>query len=234
MAWPKKKNETTIQNPGKSTSSATPAQGSVVSAQPSPPPSRREAEPSTGSTPRKNRQATGSVHVANIGKSIHIKGELTGDEDLVILGGVTGEVLLCNHKLTIAAGAQVEAEVRAKVVTVLGSVTGNITASELIEVSAGGAVEGDLSAPRVVLADGSSFRGSIDMSAKETAAASTKEPATTQTSSPATAQTMSQTTTATTTASTTKAEPSVDSTPSLAKASTPREQQSDKRSPVNN
>jgi cytoskeletal protein CcmA (bactofilin family) len=104
--------------------------------------------------------------IVNIGQSIHIKGELTGNEDLTIEGKVEGKVFLKDHNLTVGANGKIVAEIQAKTVMVLGEVTGNITADDKVEVAATGSMRGDIQAPRVVLADGAKFKGAIDMDKK--------------------------------------------------------------------
>lgn len=103
--------------------------------------------------------------MATIGQSIVFKGELTGDEDLEIEGQVDGNVELSNHQLTVGANGRLKAEVNAKSIIVIGQVTGNLTASERIEIQATGVVEGDLRAPRLNVQEGAVLNGSIDMSA---------------------------------------------------------------------
>jgi cytoskeletal protein CcmA (bactofilin family) len=105
--------------------------------------------------------------LVNIGQSITIKGELTGNEDLTIDGKVEGTILLKDHNLTIGTNGRINAEVHAKTVTVVGEVVGNITADDKVEVEASGNVQGDIRAPRVVLSDGARFKGSIDMDRKQ-------------------------------------------------------------------
>lgn len=100
---------------------------------------------------------------ANVGRSVRIQGELTGDEDLTIDGTVEGSVDLRGHALTIDEHGQVLGEVTAATVVIYGSVVGNVMAEQRIEVQPGGLVEGDLIAPKVVLSDGARFKGSIDM-----------------------------------------------------------------------
>lgn len=107
--------------------------------------------------------------MAHIGKSIAIQGELTGDEDLVVEGKVEGKIELPNHHLTIGEGGQVRAELQAKLVTVVGRVNGNVSASERVEVQETGVVEGDLRAPRLVVKEGAVVNGSIEMSSKPAA-----------------------------------------------------------------
>lgn len=125
--------------------------------------------------------------IVNIGQSIHIKGELTGNEDLTIEGKVEGKVFLKDHNLTVGANGKLVAEVQAKTVMVLGEVTGNITADDKVEVAATGTMRGDIQAPRVVLADGAKFKGSIDMDNRK-AASTAHASATTSASSSSTAQ----------------------------------------------
>ena len=101
-----------------------------------------------------------------VGRSIVIKGELSGDEDLTIEGRVEGHIDLRNHVLTIGSDGHVAAEVVAKSIVVLGRVTGNLTATEKVDIREKGSVEGDIMAPRVAIADGAEFRGSVDMQRK--------------------------------------------------------------------
>lgn len=102
----------------------------------------------------------------NMGQSLVIKGELNGGEDLTLDGRVEGKISLPEHVLTVGANARIDAEVQAKVVVVLGTVKGNVTAGEKFELKAGGSVEGTLTAPRVAMAEGSTFNGRIDMPKK--------------------------------------------------------------------
>ena len=102
----------------------------------------------------------------NIGKSVVIKGELNGSEDLTIEGQVEGTIQLRDHVLTIGANGRIKAQVFAKAVIVLGEVTGNVTASEKVDIRDNGSVDGDIIAPRVAIAEGAHFRGSVDMAGK--------------------------------------------------------------------
>ncbi len=102
-----------------------------------------------------------------IGKSIVIKGELSGDEDLTIEGQVEGKIELRDHVLTIGASGRIKAQVFAKSIVVLGQVTGNLAATERVTIRDHGSVEGDIVAPCVAIAEGAYFRGSIDMQRKE-------------------------------------------------------------------
>lgn len=101
--------------------------------------------------------------VVNIGKSVVIKGELNGSEDLTIEGQVEGKIELRQNVLTIGANARIKAQVFAKAVIILGEVTGNVTASEKVDIRDNGSVDGDIASPRVAISEGAHFRGSIDM-----------------------------------------------------------------------
>lgn len=111
--------------------------------------------------------------MANIGQSIVFKGELTGDEDLEIDGQVEGTVHLTNNELTVGANGRLKAEVNAKSIVVIGRVTGNLTATERIEIQATGIVEGDIRAPRLLIQEGAVLNGGIDMT-KGASTSSTK------------------------------------------------------------
>ena len=115
--------------------------------------------------------------IVNIGKSVIIKGELSGSEDLTIEGQVEGKIELRQNVLTIGPNAKIKAQVLARAVVVEGSVQGNISTSEKIEIRDKGSVEGDLSSPRVAIADGAHFRGSIDMQQAKSSDKSEAKPA---------------------------------------------------------
>jgi cytoskeletal protein CcmA (bactofilin family) len=102
----------------------------------------------------------------NIGKSVVIKGELNGSEDLTIEGHVEGTIQLKDHVLTIGPNGKIKAQVFAKSVIVLGEVTGNVTASDKVDIRDNGSVDGDIVSPRVAIAEGAHFRGSVDMQRK--------------------------------------------------------------------
>jgi cytoskeletal protein CcmA (bactofilin family) len=104
---------------------------------------------------------------SGMGKSIVINGELSASEDLTVEGCVEGKIQLSDHVLTVGSNARIKAQVTAKVIVVLGQVTGNLIATEKVDIKESGSVEGDIVAPRVAIADGSHFRGSIDMQKKD-------------------------------------------------------------------
>jgi len=104
--------------------------------------------------------------MALIGRSVVIKGELDGSEDLTIEGHVEGKIELRDHTLTIGPNGRIKAQVFAKAVVVLGELVGNINASEKVDIRENGSVDGDIVSPRVAIAEGAHFRGSIDMQRK--------------------------------------------------------------------
>ncbi len=97
-----------------------------------------------------------------IGGSIVIDGEIAGEEDLIIRGTVKGRIVL-RENLYVEESGVVEADIETQNVTVSGQVTGNIAASERVEITAGGKMVGDLKAPRILIADGAAFKGNVDM-----------------------------------------------------------------------
>ncbi len=111
----------------------------------------------------KNRARPASRDIVNIGKSVVIKGELNGSEDLTIEGHVEGKIELRDHVLTIGPNGKIKAEVFAKAVIVLGEVAGNVSATEKVDIRDRGSVDGDIVSPRVAIAEGAHFRGSVDM-----------------------------------------------------------------------
>jgi cytoskeletal protein CcmA (bactofilin family) len=104
---------------------------------------------------------------ASIGKSIVIRGEVSGSEDLTVEGRVEGKIELRDHILIVGSNGQVHAHIVGKSIIVLGQVKGNLTAADKVEIREKGSVEGDIVAPRVAIADGANFRGSIDMRREE-------------------------------------------------------------------
>jgi cytoskeletal protein CcmA (bactofilin family) len=92
-----------------------------------------------------------------------IKGELNGSEDLTIEGHVEGKIELKDNVLTIGPNGKIKASVFAKAVIVLGEVIGNVQASEKVDIRDNGSVDGDITSPRVAIAEGAHFRGSVDM-----------------------------------------------------------------------
>jgi len=158
MAWMRQKSE---------------PENTTVSEQPA-----ASTPPSTSApTPAREKKMEKLV---NIGQSVAIKGELTGNEDLTIEGKVDGKIVVKDHNLTIGANGRITAEVHAKCVVVVGTVTGNVTADDKVEIAPSGTLHGDIRAPRVSIQDGAKFKGAIDMDRKgQPAQASTASTAST-------------------------------------------------------
>lgn len=103
--------------------------------------------------------------MANIGRATTITGDIVAEEDLEIHGTIEGSVRLVEHKVTVGNDGLVKASVAANIVLVHGKITGDVTATDLIEVKPGGIVGGDVKAPRVIMHDGAVIVGGLDMSA---------------------------------------------------------------------
>jgi cytoskeletal protein CcmA (bactofilin family) len=107
--------------------------------------------------------ATADRATARLGPSLHVKGEISGNEDLVIDGSVEGLVQLDERKLTVGATAKVTADIIAREVVVYGTVKGNLRAKDRIEIKKDGSVNGDLTTARIMIEDGAYFKGSIEI-----------------------------------------------------------------------
>jgi len=158
----------------------------------SPPPEAPRSAPPVASP--SSLTAAGS-ELAHIGKSVVVKGELSGSEDLSIDGEVEGTVELHGHNLLIGPNGRVKGHLHAKQVVVHGKVDGNITASERAELRRTAILVGDIATPRIAIEEGAFFKGGIEVSQSKSAAGQTKaegsiqnkkEPAFVSASTPAT------------------------------------------------
>ena len=107
--------------------------------------------------------------MAHIGKSVIIRGELSGSEDLYLDGEVEGSIDLRDHSLTIGPNSRIRAGIFAKEVVIHGKVDGNVTASSKVELKKSAVVAGDIRTQRIVIEDGAFFKGSIDITKGEPA-----------------------------------------------------------------
>ena len=107
--------------------------------------------------------ATADRATARLGSSLHVKGEISGNEDLLIDGSVEGLIHLDERKLTVGATAKLTADIIAREVVVYGSVKGNLRAKDRIEIKKDGSVNGDLTTARISIEDGAYFKGSIEI-----------------------------------------------------------------------
>lgn len=124
----------------------------------------------------KSAPAGNSGQTTTIGSSIKLNGELNGDEDLLIQGQVEGNIYLKEHNLTIGEQGVIKANAFARTVTVRGQLTGDINGVEKVTITTTGKVRGNIVSPKVILEEGATFKGSIDMDAKAAKPASQPAP----------------------------------------------------------
>ncbi|HEY1801382.1 MAG TPA: polymer-forming cytoskeletal protein [Terriglobales bacterium] len=107
--------------------------------------------------------ATSTADQATIGKSLVIKGEVTGSESLYIDGRVEGSINLAGNRVTVGRNGVVAANINAREIVVLGKVRGNLTASDRVDIRSDGSLTGDVVAARISIEDGAYFKGGIDI-----------------------------------------------------------------------
>ncbi len=112
-----------------------------------------------------------SADLAQIGKSVVVKGDLTGSEDLYVEGQIEGTISLKGNSLTVGPHGQVKASVEAKGVIVQGKLEGNVQASERVELRKTAVVTGDISTQRISIEEGAYLKGKIDIQGKAEKAA---------------------------------------------------------------
>ncbi len=132
--------------------------------QPAPAPTNPPAATPIMSVPQAREQK------AVVGSSIFIKGDLTGEEDLSIEGRLEGKIESRHHGVTVGKNGYIKGDIYGKLITVEGSVEGNLYGEEQLIVRHSGTVRGNIVSPRVILEDGSNFKGNIDMSPKDRSA----------------------------------------------------------------
>lgn len=155
--WGNKKPEPPAARP----SAQPPAPSAPAVPPPAPAPKPMEASPMNANEPV--RPVTPAGAGARLGPSLHVKGEITGSEDLHIDGSVEGLVNLEDRKLTVGASAKLTADITAREVVIYGNVKGNLRARDRIEIKKDGSVVGDLSTARIMIEDGAYFKGSIEI-----------------------------------------------------------------------
>ncbi len=126
-------------------------------------PAAWEDKPAMSTDALRPMGATADRATARLGASLHVKGEISGNEDLLIDGSVEGLVQLDERKLTVGATAKVTADIIAREVVVYGNVKGNLRAKDRIEIKKDGSVNGDLTTARIMIEDGAYFKGSIEI-----------------------------------------------------------------------
>jgi len=117
-----------------------------------------------------------SGRAAVIGPGIHINGDISGDENLLVEGKVDGKIRLGSNHVEIGESGQVNADINAKVIKIAGQVRGDVNGTEKVLISRTGNVHGNIVAPRMTLEDGAIFKGSIDMDPGEPAKAQVAKP----------------------------------------------------------
>ncbi len=133
---------------------------------PSTPAFEPAARPATGNT------ATGAAgEQATIGKSLVIKGEVSGSESLYIDGKIEGTINLAGNRVTVGRNGQVSANITAREIVVLGKVRGNMVASDRVDIRSEGSLTGDVAAQRISIEDGAFFKGGIDIRKPDAAGA---------------------------------------------------------------
>jgi cytoskeletal protein CcmA (bactofilin family) len=143
---------------------AQPEQNSLHSNQPpKPAPATWEGRTAMSTDAMRPMGATADRATARLGSSLHVKGEISGNEDLLIDGSVEGLIQLDERKLTVGATAKVTADIIAREVVVYGTVKGNLRAKDRIEIKKDGSVNGDLTTARIMIEDGAYFKGSIEI-----------------------------------------------------------------------
>ena len=129
--------------------------------------------------------STATADQATIGKSLVIKGEVTGSESLYIDGRVEGSISLAGNRVTVGRNGVVAANISAREIVVLGKVRGNLTASDRVDIRSDGSLTGDVVAARISIEDGAFFKGGIDIRKAGQKANGAEDVKSTATSAPA-------------------------------------------------
>jgi cytoskeletal protein CcmA (bactofilin family) len=144
--------------------------------EPTPVPVKKEATPTAmSSTPFRSPELDGRG-AATIGKAVKVNGQIVSQEDLYVDGDVEGTIELNQHKLTIGPNGKVHAAIKSREVVVLGSIQGNVEASDKIEIRKDAKLVGDIKTARIIIEDGAYFKGSIDIVKPEPKAAPAPAP----------------------------------------------------------
>jgi cytoskeletal protein CcmA (bactofilin family) len=124
----------------------------------------REERMANEATPSNDERRT----AAWIGKALRIEGRILSQENLTIDGEIDGTIEVGDHNLVVGEGAAVKADLTAKTITINGTVTGNVLATERVNLQATGSVDGDITTPRLVMADGAVIKGRVDARGEKT------------------------------------------------------------------
>jgi cytoskeletal protein CcmA (bactofilin family) len=124
---------------------------------------QRSSEPASDPSAFSRPGTPGARSLACIGPSLEIKGRITAEEDLQIDGKVEGPVSIRGHRLTVGRSGQLNSEVSSRELVVFGKVSGNVNASDRVEIKKDGAVIGDIQTTRISIEDGAIFKGRIEI-----------------------------------------------------------------------
>ena len=125
------------------------------------------SEPSVGPRPATSSSTTTTADQATIGKSLVIKGEVTGSESLYIDGRVEGSINLSGNRVTVGRNGVVAANITAREVVIMGKVTGNIQCTDRVDIRSEGSLTGDVVSQRISVEDGALLRGSVQLTPSE-------------------------------------------------------------------
>jgi len=114
--------------------------------------------------------------ITNVAAGVRIKGEISGNEDLLVDGSIEGPVHLGDGQLTIGASGKLVGDIEAREVIVLGSVRGNVKARDRVEIKTEGSIVGDVATARIIIEDGAQFKGSIEIENKAAETVNTTAP----------------------------------------------------------
>src|ERR1700693_804157 len=134
---------------------------------PAAPPNQPKENPPMSTAPAASHHVSDSRGPAIIGKSVMIKGQIFSREDLTIDGEIDGSVELQEHRLTVGPHGKLQAGVKAREIVVLGTIHGNVEASDKIDIRKDAKLVGDIKTARIVIEDGAYFKGSIDIARPE-------------------------------------------------------------------
>lgn len=152
--WNRRKDDDNPQRPATVPQSPAPSSAQT---------SREVPTQTMASAPVRTYDPQGAGGSATIGKAVMIKGQIFSREDLIIDGEVEGTVEAQEHRLTIGPNGKVQAGVKAREIVVLGSINGNVEATEKIDIRKDARLVGDIKTARIVIEDGAYFKGSIDI-----------------------------------------------------------------------
>ena len=125
--------------------------------------SLKSGSPASNPNAYNPKTVTAPVDQATIGRTLVIKGEISGSEALYVDGTIEGKILMPESRVTIGRNGKVDASIQAREVVIMGKVTGNIDCSDRVDIRSEGSVHGDISTARISVEDGASLKGGIQV-----------------------------------------------------------------------